>query len=90
MVLEVRLSSKGQVVLPKVARETLGLKKGDLLKVEVDEQKKTIIMQPSVEAPREIFVKAGNKLTNALLKESDEIDERKARRLLRAIGVTPD
>ena len=90
MASEVRLSSKGQVVLPKNARDKLGLKKGDRLKVEVDEKAKRIIMQPSVGPPKEIFVRAGTKLTSSLLKESDEIDEKKIKRLLSAVGVNPN
>lgn len=89
MTSEVKLSSKGQVVLPKGAREKLGLKKGDKLKVVVDEKTKSIIMQASVQPPKEIFVRAGTKLTSALLKESDELDEKKIKRLLGAIGVKP-
>lgn len=63
------------------------MKKGDKLKVEIDERTKTIVMQPSVEPPKEIFVRAGTKITSSLLKESDELDERKVRKLLNAIGV---
>jgi AbrB family looped-hinge helix DNA binding protein len=86
---EVKLSSKGQVVLPKQAREKLGLKKGDKLKIEVDERTKSIIMQPSVGPPSKVFVRAGTKLTSSLLKEADEIDERQLKKLLSAIGVAP-
>jgi len=86
---EVRLSSKGQVVLPKRAREKLGLKKGDKLKVEVDEKTKSIIMQPSVGPPSKVFVHAGTRLTSSLLKEADQIDEKKIKKLLSAIGVAP-
>jgi AbrB family looped-hinge helix DNA binding protein len=86
---EVKLSSKGQVVLPKQAREKLGLKKGDKLKIEIDEKTKRIIMQPSVKPPRGVFVRAGTKLTSSVLKEADEIDERKIKKLLRAVGVVP-
>ena len=88
MASEVKLSSKGQVVLPKEARKKLGLKKGDKLKVEVDERTKSIVMQPSVQPPKEIFIRAGTKITRSMLKESDEIDEKKIKRLLNAIGVT--
>lgn len=84
---EVKLSSKGQVVLPKDAREKLGLKKGDKLKVSVDERTKSIIMQVSTEPPEEIFVRAGTKLASAMLKESNELDEKKIKKLLDAIGV---
>ena len=79
---EAKLSSKGHVVLPKDAREKLGLKKGDKIRVEVDEETKTIIMRPQVKPPKEIFVRAGTKLTSSILKESDEMDEAKIKRLL--------
>ncbi len=90
MASEVRLSSKGQVVVPKEVRKKLGLRKGDKLKVEVDEQTKSIIFKPSVEAPRDIFVRAGTNTTSALLKESDRVNEKKIKRLLSSIGVTSD
>jgi AbrB family looped-hinge helix DNA binding protein len=86
---EVRLSSKGQIVLPKQTRDKLGLKKGDKLKVEVDEKAKRIILQSFAAPPSTIFVRAGTKLTSTVLKEADEIDESKIKKLLNAIGVTP-
>jgi len=87
LVSESKLSSKGQIVLPKDAREKLGLKEGDTLKVEVDEKTKTIIMRPRVEPPKEFFVNAGSQATSSILRESDKMDERKTKRLLKAIGV---
>jgi AbrB family looped-hinge helix DNA binding protein len=84
---EVKLSSKGQIVLPKDAREKLRLKRGDKLKVEIDERTKSIIMHPSVSPPEEVFVRAGTKLTRSVLNEADEIDERKIKKLLNAIGI---
>jgi len=83
----VLLSSKGQVVLPKEIRDKLALKKGDVLKIKVDEESKTILLQKSIDPPKEIFVNAGTKFSSSLLKESDLIDERKAKSLLKAIGV---
>ena len=83
----VLLSSKGQVVLPKEIRDKLALKKGDVLKIKVDEESKTILLQKSIDPPKEIFANAGTKFSSSLLKESDLIDERKAKSLLKAIGV---
>jgi AbrB family looped-hinge helix DNA binding protein len=84
---EVKLSSKGQVVLPKDARRKLGLKKGDRLRLQVDENTKTIVMQPHVEPPEEIFVRAGTRLTSSILKRSTELDETKVKKLLKALGA---
>ncbi|MHB1869061.1 MAG: AbrB/MazE/SpoVT family DNA-binding domain-containing protein [Nitrososphaerales archaeon] len=84
---ETTLSSKGQVVLPKDLRAKLGIKEGDKLRVEVDEKTKTIVMRPQIEPPEEIFVHAGTKLTSSILRESDELDETKIKRLLKAIGA---
>lgn len=84
---EVRLSSKGQLVLPKDARKKLGLKEGDRLKLEVDERTKSIVLQPRVEPPKEIFVQAGTGVTDLILKESEKRDEMKVRRLLKALGA---
>ena len=83
----VKLSSKGQVVIPREMRRRLGLKKGDKLKVEIDEQSKQILIQPSVQPPREVFVKAGTRLTSSILNESRELDEAKVKKLLKAIGA---
>ena len=90
MASEVKLSSKGQIVVPKEARKKLGLRKGDRLKVEIDEKTKSIIFRASVEAPRDIFVRAGTKTTSSLLKESDSMDEKKIKRLLNSIGVSSE
>jgi len=85
---EVKLSSKGQVVLPKETRKKMGLKKGDKLKIRVDEETKTILLQPSVAPPKEIFfIRAGTRLTSSVLRESEQLDETKVRRLLKAIGA---
>lgn len=81
------LSSKGQLVLPKEARKKLGLKKGDRLKIDVDEKTKTIVIRPQLEPPREIFIRAGTKMTGSILEESNKQDELKTKKLLRAIGV---
>lgn len=86
MALEVRLSSKGQVVLPKEIRKKLGLRKGDKLRVEIDEGK-NIVIHSSLEPPREIFIRAGTKLTSQILNESAELDEAKVKKLLKAIGA---
>jgi AbrB family looped-hinge helix DNA binding protein len=75
------------LVLPKDARKKLGLKEGDTLKLEVDERTKTIILQPYVEPPKEIFVQVGPKVASLILKESDKLDDMKVKRLLKALGA---
>lgn len=56
------------------------------MKIEADERRRTIIMRSGVKPPAEIFVRAGTKLTKAILKESNDLDEAKLKRLLNAIG----
>lgn len=65
----------------------MGLKKGDKLRLQFDENTKTIVMQPHVEPPEEVFIRAGTRLTSSILKKSEELDEAKARKLLKALGV---
>lgn len=86
MASEVKLSSKGQVVLPSDMRKKLGLKKGDKLKVQIDEGN-NIVMHSSLKPPKEIFIHAGTKLTSQILSESTTLDEAKVKKLLKAIGA---
>lgn len=83
---EVKVSTKGQIVIPKNIREKMGLKPGDKVKIEVLEDKRAII-QPATNPPKEVFVKAGGKLTKRILQESKGLDEDKIRRLLKELGV---
>jgi len=53
------VSKKGQVVIPKEAREELGLVPSTVLEVHVEG--KRIILEPLHEPPREAFVEAGPK-----------------------------
>jgi AbrB family looped-hinge helix DNA binding protein len=84
--LEVKLSSKGQIVIPKEVREKLGLKAGDKIKLEVEEGRRVVI-QPSVKPPNDVFVQAGERLIEETLQEAKRVDEEKIREMLKALGV---
>ena len=79
-----RLSSKGQVVIPAEVRLKLGLKKGDVFLVKIEDKK--IILEPLTQPPEEIFVKAGSELTDNILREA-KVSSDKAEKLLRDLGV---
>ena len=81
------VSKKGQVVIPKQAREKLSLTPGTVLKVRVEG--KRIILEPLQEPPKEAFVEAGQRITEPLLHEA-KITSDKAERLLRDLGVPID
>ena len=87
MATETRISSKGQVVIPKDIRKKLGLKPGDMVKFETLEGKRAI-MQPAVEPTPDIFVKAGSKVVEETLLEANLADDKKITRLLKALGVS--
>ena len=84
--MEVKLSSKGQIVIPKEVRDKLGLKAGDNVRLEVEEGRR-VIVQPAVKPPNEIFVKAGDRLVDEALHEAKRADEGKIREMLRSLGV---
>jgi len=78
------VSSKGQVVIPKRVREELGLTPGAVLRVWVEG--KRVIMEPVEEPPKEVFVRAGSRVTERILREAKSSGD-KAQRLLRDLGV---
>ena len=80
-----KVSSKGQVVIPKDVRERLGLTKGSRVKVVVEGKK--IVMIPLIEPPEEAFVEARPGAVRESVEEAKRIDERKIRRLLAALGM---
>ncbi len=82
----VKLSSKGQLVIPKNIRDKLGLKPGDTVKLELLGDKKVVI-QAGTEPPSDIFAKVGSKIVEEALLSSQAKDEEKITRLLRALGV---
>ena len=81
------VSKKGQVVIPKQARDKLSLTPGTILRVQVEE--KRVILEPLQEPPKEVFIEAGSKITELLLREAKMTSD-KAQRLLRDLGVPID
>ncbi|MCS7365221.1 MAG: AbrB/MazE/SpoVT family DNA-binding domain-containing protein [archaeon GB-1867-035] len=78
------VSKKGQVVIPKNIREMLGLTTGTILKVSVE--KKKIILEPIEEPPKEIFIEAGSKITEKIIREAKTLSD-KTIKLLKDLGV---
>jgi AbrB family looped-hinge helix DNA binding protein len=81
------VSKKGQVVIPKQDRDKLGLTPGTVLKVQVEG--KRVILEPLQELPTDVFIQAGQKMTEPFLHEAKATSD-KARRLLRDLGVPID
>ena len=80
---ETRVSSKGQVVIPKQIGEKLGIRPGSILKVYVRRGK--IIQKPSPPPP-DVMVDIGEE-SEEILRETRRTDERRIRTLLRDLGV---
>lgn len=81
-----KLSSKGQIVIPREVRKKMNLKPGDKVKIEAIKGRKAII-QPAVLPPDDIFVRAGKAVPKEVLAGSRRIDELKLKRLLRELGA---
>jgi AbrB family looped-hinge helix DNA binding protein len=82
----VTVSSKGQIVIPKKLRETLGLTIGKKLKL-FQENKKIILVTETEVKPSELFVSASPHAVDKALKASRKIDETKIKRLLNDLGI---
>jgi len=80
-------SKKGQVVIPKQIRDELGLTPGTVLTVQVDEER--VILEPPRELPEEVFIEAGPKITEPIIREGKMTGD-KAQRLLKDLGVSVD
>lgn len=80
----VKVSSKGQVVIPKNIREELGLSPGAALWVKIEEGK--IVMEPVREPPAHLFVEAGPRVVEPVLREAKAAGD-KVEKLLRDLGV---
>ncbi len=86
------LSSKGQLVIPKEIRDSLGIKPKQKMLLKI--VKGHAVIEPLPEDPVEYFCgifKEGTSLTRALLKEREEDkrhEEKKVARLLRPSGIS--
>ncbi|MFB0502853.1 MAG: AbrB/MazE/SpoVT family DNA-binding domain-containing protein [Candidatus Bathyarchaeia archaeon] len=81
----VKLSSRGQVVIPKSIRERLGLRNGDRLKILIEAKKITLV--PITELPQDLFVEGRDEAVREALSEAKRVDEGKLAELLAALGV---
>jgi AbrB family looped-hinge helix DNA binding protein len=81
---KVRLSSKGQIVIPAEVRSQLGLKKGSILTVRLEGKK--MVIEPVEELPQEVFIEAEEDIVDRALAEAKESSD-KAKQLLRDLGV---
>jgi AbrB family looped-hinge helix DNA binding protein len=82
--LKVRLSSKGQIVIPAEVRSQLGLKRGSLLTVRLEG--KRVVIEPLEEPPQEVFIEAGEEAVDRALAEAKGSSD-KVKRLLKDLGV---
>jgi len=82
----VTISSKGQIVIPKKLRETLGLTIGKKLKL-FQENKNIILVTETEVKPSELFVSASPHAVDKAMKTSRKIDEAKIKRLLNDLGL---
>jgi AbrB family looped-hinge helix DNA binding protein len=81
---KVRLSSKGQIVIPAEVRSQLGLKKGSILTVRLEGKK--MVIEPVEELPQEVFIEAEEDIVDRALAEAKESSD-KAKQLLRDLGA---
>ena len=78
------VSKKGQVVIPKDARDKLNLTPGTVLEVQVE--KGRVIFEPFKELPKQAFVQAGENVTEPILQEAKATSD-KTQRLLKELGI---
>jgi AbrB family looped-hinge helix DNA binding protein len=78
------VSKKGQVVIPKSARDKLNLTPGTILEVQVE--KGRVIFKPFKELPKQAFIQAGKKVTEPILQEAKTTSD-KSQRLLKELGI---
>ncbi len=85
--MHVRVSKKGQIVIPKEIRDKLGIEEGSLLNLRIEE--KRIIMEAYITPPTEIFIQAGDEITSPLIREVKSSSD-KTKRLLEVLGLAKD
>ena len=78
------VSKKGQVVIPKDARDKLNLTPGTILEVQIE--KGRVIFEPFKELPKKAFIRAGKNVTNPILQEAKATSD-KTQRLLKELGI---
>ncbi|MHA1232008.1 MAG: AbrB/MazE/SpoVT family DNA-binding domain-containing protein [Candidatus Helarchaeota archaeon] len=66
MIIERKLGPKGQIVIPKVIRDMLGVKPGDVIYLEIRNNEVIIKQKPSPEDFLEKFYKTSKKLNNKI------------------------
>lgn len=81
---ETKVSSRGQVVIPKRVRDRLNLKSGSKLEVKAEDKK--IILNPIPKRELEMF-SASEEKVEKVLEESKKLEKERERKLLEAIGV---
>ncbi|MDI6654538.1 MAG: AbrB/MazE/SpoVT family DNA-binding domain-containing protein [Candidatus Hydrothermarchaeota archaeon] len=82
----VKISKRGQVVIPKPIRDKLGLVEGVSLNAFLEDKRIVLISKPESDLD-ELLVDAGPEDTREALEYSREMDERKIVKLLKDIGV---
>jgi AbrB family looped-hinge helix DNA binding protein len=80
----IRLSGKGQIVIPAEVRSQLGLKKGSTLTLRIKGRK--IVIEPLEELPQDVFIEAEEDIVDRALAEAKESSD-KVKQLLRDLGV---
>ena len=80
----IRLSGKGQIVIPAEVRSQLGLKKGSTLTLRLEDRK--IVIEPLEELPQDVFIEAEEDIVDRALAEAKESSD-KVKQLLRDLGV---
>ena len=78
------VSKKGQVVIPKSARDQLNLAPGTILEVQVE--KGRVILEPFKALPEKAFFRAGKNITEPILQEAKATSD-KTQRLLKELGI---
>ena len=85
--MHVRVSKKGQIVIPKAIRDKTGIVEGNFLTIRLEGKK--IIIEPFNKPPEDIFVSAGDDITGPIISAAKESSD-KVNKLLMALGIVAD